>query len=210
MEFERHIKPRPLLILAELFLLLAVLTLKFHNVSIAFLGASTVLYYIGMRQIVGERLGKWALKRFTVAYLIRGLSWVLMIASAVYTYSAVIENVFPIGPAEFVVTSIVALIGAILNYLAVGIRNSVLWRIEGLRKSLWISRLNSLVLFLMALIPFIPSLKPPEEVKVVLETLSLPVLGSFTLLAILGKAFYIRFLLTMKCPEKDRVPQSSS
>ncbi|WP_240703231.1 hypothetical protein [Thermococcus indicus] len=70
MEFdpEKLIKPRPFLILAELFLLpAAVLASKSYNASIACLGASTVLYYVGMTELVRKRLGRWAVKRFTVA-----------------------------------------------------------------------------------------------------------------------------------------------
>ena len=198
MEFERHIKPRVLLILAELFLLLAVLASRFYNVSIAFLGASTVIYYVGMTELVRKRLGRWAVKRFTIAYLLRALSWVLMLASAVYTYSAVIDNIFPFGPREFVITSVVALVGAGINYLAVGIRNSVLWKIEGLKMSLWMSRLNSIVLFLMAAVPFLPALANAEGMTWLLAVLAAPIIGSFTLLAILGKLFYLRFLLTFE------------
>ncbi|CAD5245274.1 hypothetical protein [Thermococcus camini] len=200
MEFdlEKLIKPRPLLILAELFLLLAVLASRFYNVSIAFLGASTVIYYVGMTELVGERLGRWAVKRFTLAYLLRAFSWVLMLASAVYTYSAVIDNIFPFGPREFAITSVVALVGAGINYLAVGIRNSVLWKIEGLRMSLWMSRLNSIVLFLMVAIPLLPALANAGGMTWPLAVLAAPIIGSFTVLAILGKLFYLRFLLTFE------------
>lgn len=201
MEFdpEKLIRPRPFLILAELFLLpAAALAPKSYNASIACLGASTVLYYVGMTELVRERLGRWAVKRFTVAYLLRALSWVLMLASAFYTYSAVIENIFPFGPPEFVITSVVALVGAGINYLAVGIRNSVLWKIEGLKASLWMSRLNSIVLFLMAAVPFLPALAKAGEVTWLLAVLAAPILGSFTVLAILGKLFYLKFLLTFE------------
>ncbi|ASA78402.1 hypothetical protein [Thermococcus sp. 5-4] len=201
MEFkpEKLIKPKPLLLLAELFLLLAAFAAtESYNASIACLGASTVLYYVGMTELVSRRLGRWAVKRFTVAYLLRALSWVLMLASAVYTYSAVIENIFPFGPPEFVITSVVALVGAGINYLAVGIRNSVLWKIEGLKMSLWMSRLNSIVLFLMAAVPFLPALAKAGEVTWLLAVLAAPILGSFTVLAILGKLFYLRFLLTFE------------
>ncbi|AEK73371.1 hypothetical protein GQS_07365 [Thermococcus sp. 4557] len=205
MEFdpEKLIRPRPFLILAELFLLsAAALASKSYNASIACLGASTVLYYIGMTELVSRRLGRWAVKRFTIAYLLRALSWVLMLASAFYTYSAVVKNIFPFGPPEFVITSVVALVGAGINYLAVGIRNSVLWKIKGLKMSLWMSRLNSIVLFLMAAIPFLPALAKAGEVTWLLAVLAAPILGSFTVLAIVGKIFYIHFLLTMECPEK--------
>ncbi|WP_148883110.1 hypothetical protein [Thermococcus aciditolerans] len=201
MEFdpEKLIKPRPFLILAELFLLpAAVLASKSYNASIACLGVSTVLYYMGMTELVRKRLGRWAVKRFTLAYLLRALSWVLMLASAFYTYYAVIENIFPFGPPEFVITSLVALIGAILNYIAVGIRNSVLWKIKGLKMSLWMSRLNSIVLFLMAAVPFLPALAKAGEVTWLLAILAAPILGSFTVLAILGKLFYLKFLLTFE------------
>ncbi|NJE30063.1 hypothetical protein E3E38_03235 [Thermococcus sp. 18S1] len=201
MEFdpEKLIRPRPFLILAELFLLpAAVLASKSYNASIACLGASTVLYYVGMTEFVRRRLGRWAVKRFTLAYLLRALSWVLMLASAVYTYSAVIENIFPFGPPEFVITSVVALVGAGINYIAVGIRNSVLWKIEGLKISLWMSRLNSIVLFLMAAVPFLPALAEAGEVTWLLAVLAAPILGSFTVLAILGKLFYLKFILTFE------------
>ncbi|ASJ15139.1 hypothetical protein [Thermococcus radiotolerans] len=201
MEFkpEKLIRPRPFLILAELFLLLAAFAAtESYNASIACLGASTVLYYVGMTELVRGRLGRWAVKRFTVAYLLRALSWVLMLASAAYTYSAAIENIFPFGPQEFVITSVVALVGAGINYLAVGIRNSVLWKIEGLKMSLWMSRLNSIVLFLMAAVPFLPALAKAGEVTWLLAVLAAPILGSFTVLAILGKLFYLRFLLTFE------------
>ncbi|AFL95319.1 hypothetical protein CL1_1116 [Thermococcus cleftensis] len=197
MGLEKLLRPRPLLILAELFLLPAVLLAsKSYNASIACLGASTILYYIGMTELVSRRLGRWAVKRFTIAYLLRALSWVLMLASAFYTYSAVIKNIFPFGPQEFVVTSVVALVGAGINYIAVGIRNSVLWKIKGLKMSLWMSRLNSIVLFLMAAVPFLPALSSAEEVTWLLAILAAPILGSFTVLAVLGKLFYLRFLLT--------------
>ncbi|NJE76624.1 hypothetical protein [Thermococcus sp. ES12] len=197
MRLEKLLRPRPLLILAELFLLPAVLLAsKSYNASIACLGASTILYYIGMTELVSRRLGRWAVKRFTIAYLLRALSWVLMLASAFYTYSAVIKNIFPFGPQEFVVTSVVALVGAGINYLAVGIRNSVLWKIRGLKMSLWMSRLNSIVLFLMAAVPFLPALANAGELTWLLAILAMPILGSFTVLAILGKLFYLRFLLT--------------
>ncbi|NJE01957.1 hypothetical protein [Thermococcus sp. JdF3] len=196
-ELEKFIKPRPLLILAELFLLPAVLLAsKSYNASIACLGASTILYYIGMTELVSRRLGRWAVKRFTLAYLLRALSWVLMLASAFYTYSAVIKNILPFGPQEFVITSVVALVGAGINYIAVGIRNSVLWKIKGLKMSLWMSRLNSIVLFLMAAVPFLPALANAGEVTWLLAILAMPILGSFTVLAVLGKLFYLRFLLT--------------
>ncbi|WP_297460400.1 hypothetical protein [Thermococcus sp.] len=199
MRVEVILKPRPLLILAEVFILLAfILSTRSYNGSIACLGASTILYYVGMTEFVRRKLGRWAVKRFTVAYLLRALSWVLMIASAFYTYSAVVKNIFPFGPREFVVTSVVALIGAAINYVAVGIRNSVLWKIEGLRTSLWFSRLNSMVLFIMAALPFLPALAEAGEIRWVLAILSAPVLGSFTVLAILGKIFYWRFLLVME------------
>jgi len=199
MEIESLIKPRPFLILAELFLLpAAVLASKSYNASIACLGASTILYYVGMMELVRRRLGRWAVKRFTVAYLLRALSWVLMLASAVYTYSAVVKNIFPFGPPEFVITSLAALIGAMLNYIAVGIRNSVLWKIEGLKMSLWMSRLNSIVLFLMAAVPFLPALASAGEVTWLLAILAAPILGSFTVLAILGKLFYLKFLLAFE------------
>ncbi|WP_240703232.1 hypothetical protein [Thermococcus indicus] len=131
-------------------------------------------------------------------YLLRALSWVLMLASAVYTYSAVVENILPFGPPEFVITSVVALVGAGINYLAVGIRNSVLWKVEGLKMSLWMSRLNSIVLFLMAAVPFLPALAKAGEVTWLLAILAAPILGSFTVLAILGKLFYLKFLLTFE------------
>ena len=202
MRVEALIKPRPLLLLAEAFLLLAaLLSTSSYNASIACLGASTVLYYVGMTELVRRKLGRWAVKRFTVAYLLRALSWVLMIASAFYTYSAVVENIFPFGPREFVVTSVVALIGAGINYLAVGIRNSVLWKIEGLKMSLWLSRLNSIVIFLMAAIPFLPALAKAGELTWLLAVLAAPILGSFTILTILGKLFYLRFLLTFEDTE---------
>ena len=202
MRVEALIKPRPLLLLAEAFLLLAaLLSTSSYNASIACLGASTVLYYVGMTELVRRKLGRWAVKRFTVAYLLRALSWVLMIASAFYTYSAVVENIFPFGPREFVVTSVVALIGAGINYLAVGIRNSVLWKIEGLKMSLWFSRLNSIVIFLMAAIPFLPALAKAGELTWLLAVLAAPILGSFTILTILGKLFYLRFLLTFEDTE---------
>ncbi|ASJ05470.1 hypothetical protein [Thermococcus barossii] len=197
MGLEKLLRPRPLLILAELFLLPAVLLAsKSYNASIACLGASTILYYIGMTELVSRRLGRWAVKRFTIAYLLRALSWVLMLASAFYTYSAVIKNIFPFGPQEFVITSVVALVGAGINYIAVGIRNSVLWKIKGLKMSLWMSRLNSIVLFLMAAVPFLPALANAGELTWLLAILAMPILGSFTALAILGKLFYLRFLLT--------------
>ena len=202
MRVEALIKPRPLLLLAEAFLLLAaLLSTSSYNGSIACLGASTVLYYVGMTELVRRKLGRWAVKRFTGAYLLRALSWVLMIASAFYTYSAVVENIFPFGPREFVVTSVVALIGAGINYLAVGIRNSVLWKIEGLKMSLWFSRLNSIVIFLMAAIPFLPALAKAGELTWLLAVLAAPILGSFTILTILGKLFYLRFLLTFEDTE---------
>ncbi len=202
MRVEALIKPRPLLLLAEAFLLLAaLLSTSSYNASIACLGASTVLYYVGMTELVRRKLGRWAVKRFTVAYLLRALSWVLMIASAFYTYSAVVENIFPFGPREFVITSVVALIGAGINYLAVGIRNSVLWKIEGLKMSLWFSRLNSIVIFLMAAIPFLPALAKAGELTWLLAVLAAPILGSFTILTILGKLFYLKFLLTFEDTE---------
>ncbi|WP_297092901.1 hypothetical protein [Thermococcus sp.] len=199
MKVEMPIKPRPLLVLAEAFLLLAaLLSTSSYNASIACLGASTVLYYVGMTELVRKRLGRWAVKRFTVAYLLRAVSWVLILASAVYTYSAVIDNIFPFGPREFVVTSVVTLMGAGMNYIAVGIRNSVLWKIRGLKTSLWFSRLNSIVIFLMAAIPFLPALARAGELTWLLAVLTAPILGSFTVLAILGKLFYIKFLLTFE------------
>ena len=199
---ERVLKPRPLLILAEVFLLLGTLGATVsYDLSIALLGASTVLYYTGMAELVSRLFGKWGVRRFTIAYFIRAVSWIMMLASAYYTYSAVIENILPFGPREFVVTSVVALIGAALNYVSVWIRNSVLWKIEGLRKSLWASRVNSIVLFLMAAIPFLPALSAVEELRWLLAILAAPILGSFTVLVLLGKLFYLHFLLTMECPE---------
>lgn len=199
---ERVLKPRPLLILAEVFLLLGTLGATVsYDLSIALLGASTVLYYTGMAELVSRLFGKWGVRRFTIAYFIRAVSWIMMLASAYYTYSAVIENILPFGPREFVVTSVVALIGAALNYVSVWIRNSVLWKIEGLRKSLWASRVNSIVLFLMAAIPFLPLLSEAEELRWLLALLAAPILGSFTVLVLLGKLFYLHFLLTMECPE---------
>lgn len=199
---ERVLKPRPLLILAEVFLLLGTLGATVsYDLSIALLGASTVLYYTGMAELVSRLFGKWGVRRFTIAYFIRAVSWIMMLASAYYTYSAVIENILPFGPREFVVTSVVALIGAALNYVSVWIRNSVLWKIEGLRKSLWASRVNSIVLFLMAAIPFLPLLSEAEELRWLLAILAAPILGSFTVLVLLGKLFYLHFLLTMETPE---------
>ena len=199
---ERVLKPRPLLILAEVFLLLGTLGATVsYDLSIALLGASTVLYYTGMAELVSRLFGKWGVRRFTIAYFIRAVSWIMMLASAYYTYSAVIENILPFGPREFVVTSVVALIGAALNYVSVWIRNSVLWKIEGLRKSLWASRVNSIVLFLMAAIPFLPLLSEAEEFRWLLALLAAPILGSFTVLVLLGKLFYLHFLLTMETPE---------
>ena len=199
---DRVLKPRPLLILAEVFLLLGTLGATVsYDLSIALLGASTVLYYTGMAELVSRLFGKWGVRRFTIAYFIRAVSWIMMLASAYYTYSAVIENILPFGPREFVVTSVVALIGAALNYVSVWIRNSVLWKIEGLRKSLWASRVNSIVLFLMAAIPFLPLLSEAEELRWLLALLAAPILGSFTVLVLLGKLFYLHFLLTMECPE---------
>ncbi|ASJ08132.1 hypothetical protein A3L11_02370 [Thermococcus siculi] len=196
---ERFIKPRPLLLLAELFLLLAIPASKIsYNASLSCLGASTVLYYVGMTELVSKRLGRWAVKRFTIAYLLRAFSWVLMIASAFYTYSAVIENLLPFGPREFVVTSVVALIGAGINYIAVGIRNNVLWKIKGLKPALWFSRINAVVLFLMAAVPFLPALARAEGLTWLLALLAAPILGSFTVLAVLGKLFYLKFLLTFE------------
>jgi hypothetical protein len=187
------------LILSELFFGMALLSPYFsYTISLASLMISTALYYVGMTELVRERLGKWAVRRFTIAYLLRAVSWLLMASSAYYTYSAVIKNILPFGPKEFVVTSVVALIGAGVNYIAVGVRNSVLWKIEGLKKSLWFSRINSIVLFLMAAVPFIPLLSTAEELKWLLGILSLPVFGSFTLLAILGKLFYWKFLISLE------------
>ena len=199
---ERVLKPRPLLILAEVFLLLGTMGATVsYDLSIALLGASTVLYYTGMAELVSRLFGKWGVRRFTIAYFIRAVSWIMMLASAYYTYSAVIENILPFGPREFVVTSVVALIGAALNYVSVWIRNSVLWKIEGLRRSLWASRVNSIVLFLMAAIPFLPLLSEAEELRWLLALLAAPILGSFTVLVLLGKLFYLHFLLTMETPE---------
>ena len=199
---DRVLKPRPLLILAEVFLLLGTLGATVsYDLSIALLGASTVLYYTGMAELVSRLFGKWGVRRFTIAYFIRAVSWIMMLASAYYTYSAVIENILPFGPREFVVTSVVALIGAALNYVSVWIRNSVLWKIEGLRKSLWASRVNSIVLFLMAAIPFLPLLSEAEEFRWLLALLAAPIIGSFTVLVLLGKLFYLHFLLTMETPE---------
>ena len=203
MDVERILKPRPLLILAEVFLLLGTLAATFsYDLSFALLGTSTILYYTGMTELVSRLFGKWGVKRFTIAYFVRAASWIMMLGSAYYTYSAVIENILPFGPKEFVITSVVALIGAALNYISVGIRNSVLWKIEGLRKSLWTSRINSIVLFFMAALPFIPSIKIPNEVGLFIKILAVPLLGSFTVLAIVGKIFYIHFILTMECPER--------
>jgi hypothetical protein len=196
---ERFIRPRPLLLLAELFLLLAIPASKVsYNASFSRLGASTVLYYIGMTELVRKRLGRWAVKRFTIAYLLRALSWILMMASAFYTYSAVIDNLLPFGPKEFVVTSVVALLGAGINYIAVGIRNNVLWKIKDLKMSLWMSRLNSIVIFLMAAIPFLPAIAKASELKWLLALLAAPILGSFTIFTALGKLFYLKFLLTFE------------
>ncbi|WP_457750562.1 hypothetical protein [Thermococcus sp.] len=204
MEIEALLKPRPLLIFAELFLLLGTLVIPIsYDLSLALLGTSTILYYTGMTELVSRIFGKWGVKRFTVAYFVRAASWILMLGSAYYTYSAVIENILPFGPKEFVITSVVALIGAGLNYISVWIRNSVLWKIEGLRKSLWASRINSIVLFFMAAIPFIPSIEIPNEVGLFIKILAVPIIGSFTMLAIFGKVFYLHFLLTMECPERS-------
>ena len=192
------IRPRRFLLLAEFFLFLALLaSYRSYNVSIAFLGASTVLYYVGMTELVRRKLGRWAVRRFTVAYLTRALSWILMIASAYYTYSAVVENPLPIGPKEFVISSLLGLIGAGLNYVAVGIRNSVLWKLRGLEKSLWLSRINSVVLFAVALIPFLPALEYGGNLLRLVEVLAVPVIGSFTVLAIAGKLLYIRFVISL-------------
>ena len=199
---ERVLKPRPLLILAEVFLLLGTLGATVsYDLSIALLGASTILYYTGMAELVSRIFGKWGVRRFTIAYFLRAISWIMMLGSAYYTYSAVIENILPFGPREFVVTSAVALAGAALNYVSVWIRNSVLWKIEGLRKSLWASRINSIVLFLMAAIPFLPALSEVEELRWLLALLAAPILGSFTVLVVIGKLFYLHFLLTMEPPE---------
>ena len=190
------IKPRPVLLSAEgLLLLAAAVATASRNASILCLASSTALYYIGMTGLARRKLGRWAVRRFTVAYLLRALSWGLMMASAYYTYSAVVENILPFGPREFVITSVLALVGAGINYLAVGIRNSVLWKIEGLKPALWFSRLNSIVVLLMAAIPFIP-LSKAEGLKWLLALLAAPVLGSFTVFTALGKFFYIKFLLT--------------
>ena len=203
MDVERILKPRPLLILAEVFLLLGTLAATFsYDLSLALLGTSTILYYTGMTELVSRLFGKWGVKRFTIAYFVRAASWIMMLGSAYYTYSAVIENILPFGPREFVITSVVALIGAALNYASVWIRNSVLWKIEGLRKSLWTSRINSIVLFFMAAIPFIPAIEIPNEAGLFIKILAVPILGSFTVLAIVGKIFYIHFILTMECPER--------
>ncbi len=199
------IHPRPFLITAEVLLVLALIeSQKNQWGSILLLAASTTLYYMGMAELARRRLGKWAVRRFTMAYLLRALSWALMLASAYYTYSAVIKNVLPFGPKEFVVTSVMALAGAAVNYVAVGIRNSVLWKIEGLKTSLWFSRLNAVVLFLMAAVPFIP-LAEVEGLKWLIALLAAPVLGSFTVFTVLGKVFYWLFLIRM-----NPAPQGSS
>ena len=191
------VRPRPFLITAEVLLVLAIFGYtESSRGAVLLLVASTTLYYLGMAGLTRRALGEWAVKRFTVAYLLRALSWALMLASAYYTYSAVIENILPFGPREFVVTSVMALAGAAVNYVAVGIRNSVLWKLEGLKASLWFSRLNSIVLFTMAAIPFIP-LAEAGEVKWLVELLAAPILGSFTLFAILSKVFYWAFLWRM-------------
>ncbi len=204
MDAETILKPRPLLILAEVFLLLGTLsTSTSPDLSLAFLGTSTILYYTGMTELVSRLFGRWGIKRFTIAYFLRAVSWFMILGSAYYTYSAVIENILPFGPREFVITSVVALSGAALNYFSVWIRNSVLWKIEGLRKSLWTSRINSVVLFLMAAMPFIPAIEAPNEFWSLMKILAVPILGSFTILAILGKIFYLRFLLKMECPERS-------
>jgi len=52
------------------------------------------------------------------------------------------------------------------------------------------------VLFLMAAVPFLPALANAGELTWLLAILAMPILGSFTALAILGKLFYLRFLLT--------------
>ncbi len=189
------VHPRPFLITAEVLLVLALLGYRESYWGAALLlMASTTLYYTGMAGLAREELGKWAVRRFTMAYILRGLSWALMLSSAYYTYSAVIENVLPFGPKEFVVTSVTALIGAAINYVAVGIRNSVLWKVEGLKASLWFSRLNSIVLFTVAAIPFVPALANAGELKWLVELLAAPVLGSFTVFAVLGKVSYWVFL----------------
>ncbi|WP_238516219.1 hypothetical protein [Thermococcus gammatolerans] len=192
------INHRYLLLTAELLLVLAVLlsATSHYGLSVVCLGGSTILYYSGMRELVRKRFGTWAVRRFTIAYFLRALSWFLIGISAFYTYSAVIRNVFPFGPSEFFATSIVALVGAVVNYLSVGIRNSVLWKIEGLRTSLWFSRLNSIVLFMAAIVPFLPALAKIWELTGFLKILAAPALSSFTFLALLSKVFYLKFLLT--------------
>ena len=205
MELPREsINPRLFLIAAEVLLILAIIeSMDSYWGSALLFVVSTTLYYIGMTELARRELGRWAVKRFTIAYVLRALSWALMLASAYYTYSAVIENVLPFGPREFVVTSVIALAGAAVNYVATGIRNSALWKIEGLKASLWFSRLNSIVLFLMAAIPFIPALANAGELRWLVELLAAPVLGSFTVLTVLGKIFYWIFLVRMD--EKPKV-----